>query len=69
METMLCSVSGMQNKENKTQIKNALKKVEGVSQVGVNLTSGTVKIDYNNPATENTIKNCIEDSGFKIAYE
>ena len=69
METMLCSVSGMQNKENKTQIKNALKKVEGVSQVGVNLTSGTVKIDYNNPATENAIKNCIEDSGFKIAYE
>ena len=53
METMLCSVSGMQNKENKTQVKNALKKIEGVSQVGVNLTSGTVKIDYNNPATEN----------------
>ena len=44
METMLCSVSGMQNKENKTQVKNALKKIEGVSQVGVNLTSGTVKL-------------------------
>lgn len=69
METMLCSVSGMQNKENKTQIKNALRKVEGVNQVGVNLTSGTIKIDYNNPATENTIKSCIEGSGFKIVYE
>lgn len=69
METMLCSVNGIQNKENKTQIKNALRKVEGVAQVGVNLTSGTIKIDYNNPATENVIKSCIEDSGFKIVYE
>ncbi len=69
MDSMLCSVSGIQNKENKTQIKNALKKVEGVSQVGVNLTTGTIKIDYNNPATENVIKSCIENTGFKIVYE
>lgn len=69
METMLCNVEGIQNKTNKTQIKNALNKVEGVSQVGVNLTTGTIKIDYNNPATENTLKNCIENSGFKIVYE
>lgn len=69
METMLCNVEGIQNKTNKTQIKNALNKVDGVSQVGVNLTTGTIKIDYNNPATENTLKNCIENSGFKIVYE
>ena len=69
METMLCSITGLQNKANKTQIKNSLKKVEGVNQVGVNLTSGTVKIDYNAPATENAIKSRIEDSGFKIVYE
>lgn len=69
METMLCGVSGIQNKENKTQIKNALKKIDGISQVGVNLTTGTIKIDYNNPATENSIKSCIENSGFKIVYE
>jgi copper chaperone CopZ len=69
MESMLCSVANMQNKENKTQIKNALKKIDGVNQVGVNLTSGTIKIDYNTPASENAIKNCIQDSGFKIVYE
>ena len=69
MESMLCSVSGLQNKENKTQVKNALKKVEGVNQVGDNLTTGTIKIDYNNPATENVLKSCIEDTGFKIVYE
>lgn len=69
METMLCGVSGIQNKETKTQIKNALNKIEGVNQVGVNLTTGTIKIDYNDPATENVIKSCIEDSGLKIVYE
>lgn len=69
MNTMLCGVSGIQNKECKTQIKNALSKIEGVSEVGVNLLTGTVKIDYNEPATENDIKNCIENTGFSIVYE
>ncbi len=69
MYTMLCSVSGIQNKECKTQIKNALNKLDGVNEVGVNLTSGTVEIRYNDPATENELKNCIEKTGFKIQYE
>ena len=49
MDTMLCSVSGIQNKECKTQIKNALNKIDGVNEVGVNLASGTVEIQYNDP--------------------
>ncbi len=69
MDKMTCSVSGIQNKENKTQIKNALNKIEGVNEVGVNLASGTVEIQYNAPATENELKNCIENTGFKIVYE
>ena len=69
MNKMLCSVSGIQNKECKTQIKNALDKVEGIQEVGVNLATGTVEIGYNEPATETDIKNCIENTGFKIIYE
>lgn len=69
MNQMLCSVSGMQNKVQKTQIKNSLSKLDGVSEVGVNLTTGTIDIKYNEPATAADIKNCIEDSGFKIVYE
>jgi len=69
MNTMLCSVSGIQNKEEKTQIKNALNKIKGVNEVGVNLTTGTVEIQYNDPATENELKGCIENTGFKILYE
>ena len=59
MNTVLCNVSGIQNKEGKTQIKNALDKIKGVQEVGVNQTTGTIKVEYNEPATENQIKNCI----------
>lgn len=69
MITMLCNVSGIQNKECKTQIKNALKKIEGVSEVGVNQATGTVQIQYNASTSERDLKNCIENAGFKIVYE
>lgn len=69
MNTVLCSVNGIQNKECKTQIKNALDKIKGVQKVGVNLTTGSVQVEYNEPATENLIKECIENTGFKITYE
>ena len=66
---MLCSVSGIQHKDQKTQIKNSLNKIEGVGEVGANLATGTLDIKYNDPATEADIKDCIENTGFKIAYE
>lgn len=69
MNTMLCSVSGLQNKEGKTQIKNALNKIKGVNQVGVNLVTGSIQVKYNEPATEIELKNCIENTGFRIEYE
>ncbi len=69
MNTMICSVSGMQNKECKTKIKNSLNKISGVNNVGVNLTSGTVEIHYNDPATEIDLKTCIENTGFNIIYQ
>jgi copper chaperone CopZ len=69
MNTVICSVSGIPNKESKTQIKNALDKIEGVQEVGVNLATSSIKVEYNEPATAMQIKNCIENTGFKIEYE
>ncbi len=66
---MYCSVAGIMSKDNKTQLKNALDKVKGVQEVGVNLTTGTVQVKYNDPASENEIKNCIEKTGYKILYQ
>lgn len=69
MNTVTCVVSGIPNKASKTQIKNALDKIEGVQEVGVNLATGTIKVEYNEPATAVEIKDCIENTGFKIEYE
>lgn len=66
---MYCSVAGIVSKDNKTHIKNALDKVEGVQEVGVNLSSGTVQVKFSPPASEREIKNCIEKTGYKILYE
>ena len=43
-------------------------------KIGIYLTcysvnTGTIDIKYNEPATEINLKNCIENSGFKIVYE
>ncbi len=69
MNTMHCGVTGIQNKESKTQIKNALKKIEGVQEVGVDMMASTIKVDFNEPATENQLKACIENTGHKIIFE
>lgn len=68
MNTVLCNVSGIQDKKCKAQIKQALDKIQGVQEIGINMTTGTIKVEYNQPATENDIKSCIENTGYKIDY-
>ncbi len=60
------NVSNLVNTECKTQVKNALDKVKGVQKVGVSLNTGTIEVDYNEPADEDQIKSCIEQTGFTI---
>jgi copper chaperone len=60
------NISNMANSECKTQVKNALDKVKGVQKVGVSLVAGSIMVDYNQPADEIQIKNCIEHTGFTI---
>ena len=50
----------------KTQVKNALDKIEGVNNVCVDLARGTVEVAYNNPATSQEIKKCIENTGHEV---
>ena len=68
MKQVLCSVSGLQNQAHKTQIKNALNKMEGIRSVGIDMSTGAVDVKYADPATEATIKDCIEHTGVKIVY-
>ena len=59
-------VDGLANENMKTQVKNALEKIDGVNNVCVDLGRGSVEVIYNEPATPNEIKSCIENTGHKI---
>ncbi len=66
MNKVSFELSDLINSECKTQVKNALDKVEGVQKVGVSLKSGVIAIEYNEPADEEQIKDCIAKTGFTI---
>ena len=59
-------VNGIANENMKTQIKNSLEKIDGVNNVCVDMSRGSVEVIYNNPATEQEIRSCIENTGQKI---
>ena len=60
------TISGLQNSDIKTQLKNALDHIEGISMVNVDMGRGTIEVGYNEATDENTIKSCIENVGCKI---
>lgn len=66
MENVHYTVSGLASSESKTKVKNALDEMNGVQQVAVDLARGTVEVTFNPPATEHTIKQCIEHAGYTI---
>jgi len=55
--------SGLQNTQMKTQVKNALKKIEGVQMVNVDFARGTIEVGYNEPASEQSVRQSIEQTG------
>ncbi len=59
-------ISGIQNSEIKTQLKNALDKVDGISMVNIDAAKGSIEVGYNQSTDENSIKSCIENVGCTI---
>ncbi len=60
------NISGLQNSEIKTQLKNALTKIDGISMVNVDAGRDSIEVGYNEATDESTIKSCIENVGCKI---
>ena len=59
-------VEGIANANMKTQIRNALENIEGVSGVCIDSARGSVEVMYNAPASSQEIKQCIEHTGHSI---
>lgn len=66
MERTHYIVEGLANENMKTQVKNALEKIDGVNNVCVDLARGSVEVIYNSPATPSEIKRCIENTGHSV---
>jgi len=60
------TVSGLQNTQIKTQVKNVLKDLDGVQKINVDLGKGSIEVGYNDSTKENEIKQGIEHVGCKI---
>jgi len=66
MRTANYNVSGLVNSESKTKLRNSLDKIEGVQKIAVDVNRGTVEVQYNKPADEESIKSCIENTGYSV---
>ena len=60
------NISGLQNIQMKTQVENALEKLDGVQMINVDLQRGSIEVGYNESTGESEIKQCIKHVGCKI---
>ena len=66
MNQIHVTVNGIQNSQKKTQLKNALNKINGVRSVDINMEESTIDVGYNGKTDEFAIRDCIETVGCKI---
>ncbi|SCK04003.1 Copper chaperone [uncultured Clostridium sp.] len=66
MDRVHYNVTGLVNNTTKTQIKNALDRIEGVQEVCVDLGRSTIEVAFNQGVTESEVRSCIEETGFSI---
>ena len=66
MNRVYYNVSGLQNAQDKTHIKNALDKLDGVQMVNVDLGRSSIEVGYSEPTEESEITKCIEHVGCRI---
>jgi copper chaperone len=66
MKTVNYNVSGLVNSESKTKLRNSLDKIEGVRRTSIDPNLGMVEVQFNEPASEEIIKSCIENTGYNV---
>lgn len=66
MNSIQYNVTGLQNSQIKTQVKNVLKDIDGVRKVNVDLGRGSIEVNYNDTADERRIRRGVEQVGCRI---
>jgi copper chaperone len=60
------NISGIQNIQMRTQVENALQKLDGVQMVNVDFARGSIEVGFNEYTDKSEIKQCIERVGCRI---
>lgn len=63
MERVRYHVSGVANKAAKLIVKNSLDKIDGVQHVSIDMRQSTIEVEYNEPADEKQIRDCLNGAG------
>jgi copper chaperone len=66
MNKVQYTVSGLVNEQMKTQVKNVLNELDGVSMVNIDLGRGSIEVGFNDATDERKIKEGIERVGCRI---
>lgn len=66
MKLVHYNVGGLAGTQSKTKVKNALDEIVGVQDISVDLSRGTMDVQYNEPATPEQIEKCIKNTGYQI---
>lgn len=66
MKRVHYNVTRLVNGQTKTEVNNALDKIEGVQMVNIDLGRGSIEVGYHESINENIIKECIEHVGCRI---
>lgn len=66
MDRVHYRVTGLNNTEIKTQLRNVLKDLDGVSMVNIDMGRGSVEVGFGSPADEYEIMRKIEHVGCRI---
>ncbi|MGD9568767.1 MAG: heavy metal transporter [Sedimentibacter sp.] len=57
------TITRLQNNNMKTQLKNSLNDIEGVSMVNIDMGRGSIEVGYDDATDVSLIRQCIEDVG------
>jgi len=60
MKRVHYNVTGLVNEQMKTEVKNALGKVNGVQMVNIDMGRSSIEVGYSESMSEDKIKECIE---------
>lgn len=66
MKNITFSLEGLQYKDTRDKVKNKLESLNGVHEVCMGINHKSVDINYDWPATDQEIKSCLDEHGFRV---